>query len=196
MAMTGQDRKGCLLVAGGSLAIAAVGLAVLFVAAPRLLPSIEVKVPKGPSAQSPHVGREAPEFTLRMAGTTRKMSLRQLRGKPVVLAIWTGWSPLCRDQMPIIDAFYRKSAKENPGVKIVTVNSLEEESVVDNFIARNRLAVPVLRDTSGSVSERYEIGALPIIYFIDAGGTIRDSYVGTLSEKELTRRLERMRTYE
>lgn len=195
MATFGRDRTGCLLIACASLGIAVLGLAVLLVAAPRLLPSIEVKVPKGPSAQSPRVGREAPDFTLPVAGTSRKMSLRQLRGRLLVLTIWASWSPLCRDEMPIIDAFYRKAAEENPDVKVVTVNSLEEESVVDSFITRNRLAVPVLTDATGSVSERYEIGALPIMYFIDSDGIIRDSYVGTLSEREITRRVERLQTY-
>jgi peroxiredoxin len=45
-------------------------------------------------------GTAAPDFNLHV--TPIKLSLRELRGRPVILAFYpAGWSPVCGDQMAL-----------------------------------------------------------------------------------------------
>ena len=50
---------------------------------------------------TPTAGTAAPDFSLRVA-PDQKLSLSELRGKPVILAFYPAdWSPVCGDQMAL-----------------------------------------------------------------------------------------------
>jgi peroxiredoxin len=51
-------------------------------------------------------GTPAPDFTLRSA-PDKRLSLSELRGKPVVLAFYPAdWSPVCGDQMALYNEMH------------------------------------------------------------------------------------------
>ena len=81
----------------------------------------------------------APNFTLfNLEG--QDVTLSELRGKRVVLNFWATWCPPCEAEMPHMQRYYEKYAKED-NVEIVGVNLMysngekveREEKFIDAF---------------------------------------------------------------
>jgi peroxiredoxin len=126
-------------------------------------------------------GTPAPDFSLPITPADR-VSLRQFRGQPVVLAFYPAdWSPVCGDQMALysalLDEFDRHGA-------VVLGISVDGAWCHDAFIAARRLRIPLLADfePKGAVSRRYgaydqeEGVSQRALFVIDGGGVIQWSY--------------------
>lgn len=80
-------------------------------------------------------------------------------------------------------------------VAILSVNSTfqDELDAIQDFVATYGLTFPVLLDTDGKVSSRYQVQALPTSYFIDQHGRIEKViYGGPLSEALLRAEIDRL----
>ena len=130
-------------------------------------------------------GTQAPDFTLR-ATPDQSVSLRELRGKPVVLALYPAdWSPVCGDQM----ALYNEVLPEFHKHKAAIVGISVDGSWCHAAFARDRkLHFPLLSDfePKGGVARKY--GAYRdrdgvterALFVIDPKGTISWSYLSPL----------------
>ncbi len=121
---------------------------------------------------SPREGFPAPDFTLdTLEGS--QMTLSDLRGKVVIVNLWTSWCPPCRAEMPTIEQIYQENKAQ--GLEVLAVNTTDQdsESAAANFAQEFGLTFPILLDRDGSVSKRYQLLALPTTYFIDRQGIIR-----------------------
>jgi len=153
------------------------------------------RVPAGSMAQTgpspnPREGFSAPDFTLDLLGGG-KVTLSDLRGKPVVLNIWATWCPPCRKEMPAIENVYR-SYKEL-GLVVIGLNltSQDSEQAVSDFVQELELTFPIALDRDGSVGDRYRPPGLPTTYFIDDQGVIQSVVVGgPMSEAMIQSRVE------
>jgi len=123
-------------------------------------------------------GALAPEFTLR-SGPDQSMSLRDLRGRPVVLAFYPAdWSPVCSDQMGLYAQVMPEFRLFQAAVLGVSVDSVWSHLA---FARDRKLNFPLLSDfePKGSVSRSY--GAYDpnagestrALFVIDANGIIR-----------------------
>jgi len=121
---------------------------------------------------SPREGFPAPDFTLDTLDGGQ-MTLSDLRGKVVMINLWTSWCPPCRAEMPAIDNVYR--ANKERGLEVLAVNSTFQDSEADAaaFAQELGLSFPILLDRDGAVSRRYQLRALPTTFFIDRQGIIR-----------------------
>src|SRR3989344_1180808 len=100
----------------------------------------------------------APFFEL-LDVTGDKVKSSDFLGSPVVFTFWTTWNPASADQIKIFDDYVRRG-DENL-VKIVTISSQEDKSIVVNFITRGEYMVKVLLDESGAITEAYQARNLP-----------------------------------
>jgi len=119
----------------------------------------------------------APDFTLEdMDG--KKFSLKDYRGKVVLLNFWATWCPPCRREIPSMERIY-EHFKDKDFV-VLALNQMEDIDPV--FIYLGGLEVsptfPVLFDKDSSVSRAYEVLGLPTTYLIDKNGTIRFRAIG------------------
>ena len=136
------------------------------------------------------IGKQAPFFDLpTIAGDHVRIS--DFIETPLVVVFWSTWNTAAADQIHILDQYLSRQGTQSL-VKIIAIDSQEDRSVVSSFMARGGYSVPTLVDTSGSVSEAYHIKSLPTMYFIARDGTIRDAYVGILSEKTLSDKIEQI----
>lgn len=126
---------------------------------------------------SPREGFPAPDFTLDTL-TGDQITLSDLRGMVVVVNLWTSWCPPCRAEMPAIENVYQ--ANKERGLEVLAVNSTYQDSETSAaaFVQELGLTFPILLDRDGSVSNRYQLRALPTTYFIDRQGTIRSVVPG------------------
>jgi len=126
-------------------------------------------------------GQVAPDFTLHVT-PDQKLSLSELRGRPVVLAFYPAdFSPVCGDQMALYNEIlpeFRKLGAELLGISVDGVWCHEE------FTKSRRLHFPLLADfePKGDVAKKY--GAYRAgdgyseraLFVIDKNGVIAWSY--------------------
>lgn len=130
-------------------------------------------------------GEVAPAFSL-PATPDQRVSLADLRGKPVILAFYPAdWSPVCGDQMAfynqILPAFHKSDAQ------LVGI-SVDGPWCHAAFAEQRKLHFPLLADfePKGEVARSYGVyrdhdGVCErALFVIDAHGVIRWSYVSPL----------------
>ncbi len=82
---------------------------------------------------------------------------------PVVILVWASWSPRCRDIVARANAV---QAKWGSKARVVTVDFQEEPAAIREFLADQKLTVPVYLDRDGAFSKAHAVTALPglIVY--------------------------------
>ena len=144
-----------------------------------------------PSA-APPVGRPAPDFRLSLfSGGT--LTLRSLRGKPVVLNFWASWCVPCREETPRLVRLYK--IYKLRGVVFVGVDVEDQKAEALAFIKQFHVDYPVVVG-SDDVMEAYQVQGIPTTVFIGADGVVRDKFaggfVGPAGEQALVSRLDRL----
>ncbi|HXA57386.1 MAG TPA: redoxin domain-containing protein [Candidatus Acidoferrum sp.] len=131
-------------------------------------------------------GTEAPDFTLHVT-PDQTLSLRELRGQPVVLAFYPAdWSPVCGDQMALYNEILSEFRKYNAEVLGISVDGVWCH---DAFAQERKLHFPLLADfePKGAVAKTYgayraaEGVCERALFVIDKDGVIRWSYVSPVA---------------
>ncbi len=125
----------------------------LFLIVNLFLWNIPVAIAQFPEAgvKKLEVPTEAPDFTLKVLGGG-KISLRELRGKIIILNFFTYWCPVCREEFRSFD----KLSKEFKNRDIVFFKVAVEAKEKD--LARYRKFALILMDDDGSVAKAYGVG--------------------------------------
>lgn len=126
-------------------------------------------------------GDLAPDFELQdLDGKT--VSLRGLRGRPVLLNFWATWCPPCRAEMPYLQQVFEEwQGKE---LAVLTIDIGESRSTVNNYLQSYKLSLPVLLDIKKTVANKYGFRYVPTTFFIDKDGIIQRMRVGAFPSKE------------
>jgi cytochrome c biogenesis protein CcdA/thiol-disulfide isomerase/thioredoxin len=111
----------------------------------------------------------------------RPLTLRQLRGRVVLVDFWTYSCINCIRTFPYLKAWDERYRKD--GLTIVGVHTPEfaferEAGNVENAIAENGIRYPVAQDNERSTWNAYENLYWPAEYFIDAQGRVRYTHFG------------------
>jgi len=135
-------------------------------------------VERAPSPAPPAV---APDFTLKTFDG-RTLSLRSLRGKPVILNFWASWCGPCQLEARNLEKAWE--AFRNRGVVFLGVNVADNEGDAREFLKTFKVTYPNVRDPTQHVMTAYRVTAIPTTIFISRDGRIRRTYVGAfLGEK-------------
>lgn len=127
--------------------------------------------------QSPLIGRQATDFTLKLfdGGT---LSLKDLRGKAVLLNFWASWCVECRVEAPALEAGWQ--ANKNKDVVFVGVNIQDKEADARAFIQEFGATYPNGWDVRGRVNVDYGVWGIPETFFLDRQGRITYKHVGAI----------------
>ncbi|MBT2661231.1 redoxin domain-containing protein [Bacillus sp. ISL-45] len=125
-------------------------------------------------------GMVAPNFKLKnLAG--EEVSLKDYRGKKVMLNFWATWCPPCKEEMPAMERFYKEKSKD---VEILAVN-LDPQNNVQSFVKDNDLTFPILLDHDGSTQQTYSIISIPTTFIIDEQGLILKKHIGSMTYDQM-----------
>jgi thiol-disulfide isomerase/thioredoxin len=100
-----------------------------------------------------------------------------LQGKVVVLNFWASWCEPCVNEMPVLNA-WAKAADESSVV--LGINVKESSSAVLDFMARHRIAYPVLLDGAGAQLKLWTKGVIPTTILIGRDGRARWRITGEI----------------
>lgn len=112
----------------------------------------------------------APDFTLK-SNTGKNIRLSELRGQVVMLNFWASWCGPCKQEMPLLDALYKRYSPA--GFTLLGINAEEDLSEAKALLAKDPVAFPVLFDTDSKMSETYGVDAMPSSVLIDCNGNMR-----------------------
>jgi len=130
-----------------------------FVAALALMASAQASAPQA-----------APEFALPDA-TGSTVSLADFEGQVVLINFWASWCGPCREEMPLLDQL---SDRYGPlGFTMLGVNVEEDSTLADQFLEGTPVDFPILYDRENSVSQLYDVIAMPTTVIVDRQGQVR-----------------------
>jgi peroxiredoxin len=96
-------------------------------------------------------------------------TLKDLKGKVVMLNFWATWCPPCRKEMPDLENLYRQF--EPQGLVILGISDDEPEKVRE-FVQKQGTTYPVLLDPGSKVNELLHIQGIPKTFVYDREGKI------------------------
>ena len=112
------------------------------------------------------------DFTLPdLAG--KMVSLRKLRGRPVLVSFFATWCPPCVEEAPSIEDLARRVG-DKATVLVVSVD--EDMDALRKFYARGT-ASTVLHDESRKIPESFGTSKFPESFLIDSGGKVRYAFI-------------------
>ena len=128
-------------------------------------------------AQAFGVGEPAPPLSLpKVGGGT--VDLASLRGKPVWVNFMATWCPPCIDELPLMVGFAARYA--DTGLVVIAVDVREDEAAVAAFAKGLGVTFPVALDMDGTAASSWRVGPLPVHFWVDKDGIVRDGALGGL----------------
>jgi thiol-disulfide isomerase/thioredoxin len=145
-------------------------------------------VPSASVVDAPfHVGQPAPPLSVPQVGGGT-IDLANLRGKPVWINFMATWCPSCQDEFPLMNGYAARY--ESTGLVVVAVDVREDEGAVAAFATQLEALFPLGLDTDGAAADAWDAIALPVHFWIDAEGIVRDGALGGIGPDVMARGLQ------
>jgi cytochrome c biogenesis protein CcmG, thiol:disulfide interchange protein DsbE len=134
------------------------------------------------------VGQPAPTLVVPQVGGGT-IDLANLRGQPVWVNFMGTYCPPCVDEFPLMEGFAARYAED--GLVVLAIDVREEEGVVAAFAERLGTTFPLGLDLDGSAADTWKAAAaLPVHFWIDAEGIVRDGALGGIGPDIMARGLQ------
>ena len=132
-------------------------------------------LPEPPSGMRFYQIGQATDFTLHdIDGET--ITLSDYRGRWVFLHFWASWCGPCRVEIPTIT--HLSNTFTDDQLKIIMVNTAEDEDTIFTFISELSMELPAYMDRDGLVTEKWKPRGLPTTFLIDPDGMVRYQAIG------------------
>ena len=126
-------------------------------------------------ANASDISGKAPDFTLK-SSSGKNLRLSDYRGNVVLLNFWASWCGPCRQEMPLLEAMYKKYKKL--GFVILGVNVEQDSSKANAYLSDVSVSFPILYDNNNTASKLYNVSAMPTTVIIDRNGNMRYLHKG------------------
>jgi cytochrome c biogenesis protein CcmG, thiol:disulfide interchange protein DsbE len=122
------------------------------------------------ASASATMGEAAPALVVpELNGKTFDLSSE--RGKVVIINFWATWCSSCRDEMPALNAFYRRYHDEGLAMIGVSADRPHDRSEVIKMMAKISYPVAMMRDADSNGFGSPAI--LPTTFIVDREGIVR-----------------------
>ena len=126
------------------------------------------------------IGSQVPDLTIRsLAGD--EVSLRALRGTPLVINFWASWCVPCKQEAPVLAAAANRLAGK---VQFVGIDIQDTDSAARAYEADVKSPYPVGPAIHGSYRD-FGVTAPPETYFVDRHGTVQSRIIGPVDSHRM-----------
>ncbi len=115
------------------------------------------------------VAVDAPDLTLKELGGG-SISLKELRGKIIVLNFFATWCPHCQREAPSMAKLHEEF--RNTDLVLLKVATKEKENDLRKHKNEFNIAFPILMDDDASCANRYGVWNRPATFLINREGKI------------------------
>ncbi|MGD0284309.1 MAG: redoxin domain-containing protein, partial [Candidatus Saccharimonadales bacterium] len=129
--------------------------------------------------QNSLVGQPAPDFNLTDT-TGNTINPTALLGRPTLLSFNSTWAPTTIEELSALS-----NLQANPNLNIIPVALQENSGVIQAYTSIADVNLKWLLDPNSTLSTSYNIQSLPMNYFIDRNGIVRQVVVGVMSEQQM-----------
>lgn len=136
-----------------------------------------------------HVGQPAPPLRLPQLGGG-EIDLANLRGTPVWVNFMATWCPPCRDEFPLMNSFAVRYAEDD--LVVIAVDVREDVGTVNAFAQEFTVTFPMALDEDGVAQQAWGAFALPVHFWIDRDGIVRDGALGGIGPDLMVAALEKI----
>jgi peroxiredoxin len=135
------------------------------------------------------VGSTAPDFTVQ--DSDRTITLREFRGKLVVLNFWATYCGPCVEEMPSLVQLQKSMG---PNITVVAVSQDPDEGNYRRFLQTYQIDFLTVRDPMARTSALYGTTGIPETFIIDRSGVIRRKMIGPVdwSSREMIEYLKKL----
>jgi peroxiredoxin len=140
--------------------------------------------------QQQDLRRKQADFTLAdLQG--REWTLKNLRGKVVLVNFWATWCPPCRKEIPDLEALYQRFKED--GLVVLGISD-EPATKVQPFVHQEKIHYPVLLDPGRKANKLYSVAGIPMSFVYSRSGKLvaesmdmrtRDQFLAMLAEAGL-----------
>jgi cytochrome c biogenesis protein CcmG, thiol:disulfide interchange protein DsbE len=116
----------------------------------------------------------APSFSLKGLNGN-KVTLKSLKGKPIILTFWATWCSPCKEELPTLEKFGEGKKDQ---LTILTIAMDGDEKKVRRFIEENKMNLVVVLDVSEQTARTYRVRMIPTTFLINREGMIIGTIVG------------------
>ena len=119
------------------------------------------------------VGEHAPAITIHDG--SQNVSLKEYRGKIVVLNFWASWCPPCLEEFPSLIQLQR----DMPTVVVLAVSFDTDANAYRQYLTDNHITgITTILDLSQQSNHAFDTSRPPETYIIDRRGVIRRKFIG------------------
>lgn len=115
----------------------------------------------------------------------KKITIGIENEKPKVYIFWASWCSDCKRELPKVEKIFKEYGKQ---VDFITVNMTGLKGETDEdaklYYQENRFTFPVYFDINQQVYKKFEIKAIPTIYFVTRSGIIKNIKIEDISEED------------
>lgn len=117
------------------------------------------------------IRQEAPDFIIK-GSDGNMMSLKDFRGKVIILHFWATWCKPCKEELPAFEKLYQGLKGKDAAFLPISVYAKANKDEVDAFAIGLGASFPVFLARDGNVTDKYWTWGVPVTYLIDKKGWI------------------------
>ncbi len=122
-----------------------------------------------------------------------EVKLSDMKGRPVVINVWSSWCYACTKELPEFEAAYKEYGDTVTFMMINRTDGTKETMrSLTVFLQDKGYEFPVYCDTSGEAYRDLRVYGVPMTFFIDADGYIRYHISSEITNEELIYGIEKI----
>jgi peroxiredoxin len=118
----------------------------------------------------------------------KSWTLKGQRGKVVLVNFWAAWCLPCVNEIPTLNALYRRFEKKDLVILAIADN---DAPTMQRFLAERPVLYPVLLDSGRKISDGFHAGNIPRSLVYDRAGTLVAQVIGGRTLKQFVETLGR-----
>jgi cytochrome c biogenesis protein CcmG/thiol:disulfide interchange protein DsbE len=127
--------------------------------------------------------KQVPDLNLTNTSGARVRSI-DLLGRPTLISFEASWAPGTAEQLEALSKL-----QANPDFNILPIAEQESSGRVQAYTDIADVKLKWLVDPDSTLSASYNVQSLPMHYFVDRKGIVRQMVVGVLTQKQISDRL-------